>query len=71
MQLYGDPPDLVRAFDNQHLLTMNEFAGSLMRIGKVDGARKIYKLVRDGYQENVQGVGFCILRVVIVARRSS
>ncbi|KAL1970615.1 hypothetical protein VTN77DRAFT_4259 [Rasamsonia byssochlamydoides] len=69
LEYYGDKPELVRAFNDQHLLTMDEFAAGLMRINKQEAAAKFYQLIRDGYQECVDGAAFCIPRVVIVAKK--
>ena len=66
---YGDDGDLVRAFNEQHLLTMEEFALNLIRIGKKEEAAKFFELIGDGYQESIEGAGLCIPRVVCVAAK--
>ena len=66
---FGDGDELIRAFNEQHLLTMEEFALSLTRIGKEKEAARFYKLVRDGYEESIRGAALCIPRVVCVARK--
>ena len=64
---FEDGDELIRAFNEQHLLTMEEFALKLTRIGKKKEAVKFYELIRDGYQESIHGTGLCIPRVVYVA----
>ena len=68
---FGDGFELARAFSEQHLLTIEEFAVSLTKIGKTDAALRFHQLVRDGYQESLKGAAFCIPRVVCVARKPS
>lgn len=72
MNLYyfGDGDELARAFNEQHLLTMEEFAVSLTKIGKQDAALRFHQLIRDGYRESLKGAAFCIPRVVCVARKA-
>jgi SAM-dependent methyltransferase len=71
IQYVGDEPKLVRAFNEQHLLTMNEFASSLMRIGKVDAAQTFYRLIEEGYKESTAGAALCIPRIVCVGQKPS
>lgn len=66
---YSEGPTLVRAFNDLHMFTMDEFAGSLMRLGKTEAAEKLYKLIQAGYKESSGGAALCIPRVVVVARR--
>ncbi|KAA8568628.1 hypothetical protein EYC84_007639 [Monilinia fructicola] len=49
IQFFGDEDRLVRAFNEQHLLTMDEFAPSLVKMGKVDAAKKFLELIQQGY----------------------
>ncbi|PQE22943.1 UMTA methyltransferase family protein [Rutstroemia sp. NJR-2017a BBW] len=71
------PSDLVGKYDYVHvrllvhLLTMNEFASSLMRIGKVDAAHTFYRLIEDGYKESTAGAALCIPRIVCVGQKPS
>ncbi|KAH6664447.1 S-adenosyl-L-methionine-dependent methyltransferase [Halenospora varia] len=57
------------AFNEQHLLTMEEFALRLMKIGQKEAAAKFYDLIRDGYQESITGAALCIPRIVCVGRK--
>jgi len=66
---FGDGIDLARAFNEQHLLTMEEFAVGLTKIGKQTGALRFHQLIRDGYRESLKGAAFCIPRVVCVGRK--
>ncbi|KAI9646005.1 hypothetical protein NHQ30_005443 [Ciborinia camelliae] len=69
IQFFGDDDRLARAFNEQHLLTMDEFASSLVRMGKVDAAKKWYELIQQGYLESTAGAALCIPRIVCVARK--
>ncbi|KAF7949173.1 hypothetical protein EAE96_008341 [Botrytis aclada] len=64
VQNFGDEDRLVRAFNEQHLLTMEEFADSLMRIGKEDVAEMWWGLIERGEREAEEGNALCIPRVV-------
>ncbi|KUJ18659.1 uncharacterized protein LY89DRAFT_683569 [Mollisia scopiformis] len=69
IEYFGDGPELSRAFNEQHLLTMEEFASSLIKIGKVEAGLKFHRLIEDGYQESTIGAALCIPRVVCVAKK--
>ncbi|TGO21861.1 hypothetical protein BPAE_0196g00140 [Botrytis paeoniae] len=64
LQNFGDEDRLVRAFNEQHLLTMEEFADSLMRIGKREAAEMWWGLIERGEREAEEGNALCIPRVV-------
>ncbi|KAJ5273242.1 hypothetical protein N7478_008367 [Penicillium angulare] len=66
---YDDPPELVRAFNDLHLLTMQEFASKLASRGQHEAAARFVHLIQTGYQEGVKGTALCIPRVVVVAKR--
>lgn len=66
---FGDSPELIRAFNEQHLLTMEEFALRLLKIGQKDAAGKFFDLIREGYQESIAGAALCIPRIVCVGRK--
>ncbi|GAB1311029.1 Methyltransferase domain-containing protein [Madurella fahalii] len=66
---FGDPPELARAFNEQHLLTAEEFAEGLAKLGKQEAASRYFKLVADAYDESVAGAALCVPRVVCVARK--
>ncbi|QKX54345.1 uncharacterized protein TRUGW13939_01431 [Talaromyces rugulosus] len=68
---YSEGPAMTRAFNDLHMLTMDEFAGSLMRLGKTEAAENLYRLIREVYQESVGGAALCIPRIVVVARRGT
>ncbi|KAI0868434.1 hypothetical protein GGS24DRAFT_482398 [Hypoxylon argillaceum] len=65
---YGDPPELARAFNDQHLLTAEEFAAGLAKHGKVEEASRYSRLIQEGYSESVSGAALCVPRVVCLAR---
>ncbi|KAB8264380.1 hypothetical protein BDV32DRAFT_145626 [Aspergillus pseudonomiae] len=69
LDYYDEGPELVRAFNDQHLLTMEEFASKLMGNGQVEAAASFFKLIEAGYQECVDGAALSIPRVVVVAKR--
>ncbi|CAL5866787.1 uncharacterized protein PFLUO_LOCUS997 [Penicillium psychrofluorescens] len=69
IHFYDDPPELVRAFNDQHLLTMEEFATKLASKGQTEAATRFTHLVQSAYQECVNGAALCFPRVVVVARR--
>jgi SAM-dependent methyltransferase len=69
MEHYDDRPDLVRAFNEQHLLTMEEFAHRLIKIGQKEAASKFFRLISEGYQESVTGAALCIPRIVCVGQK--
>ena len=47
---FGDKSELVRAFNEQHLLTMEEFAASLVKVGKMEAAETFHKFIDEAYQ---------------------
>ncbi|KAF7620849.1 UMTA methyltransferase family protein [Aspergillus flavus] len=69
LDYYDEGPELVRAFNDQHLLTMEEFASKLMQNGRAEAAASFVKLIQAGYQECVNGASLSIPRVVVVAKR--
>ncbi|KAJ8065346.1 hypothetical protein OCU04_006034 [Sclerotinia nivalis] len=69
MQKFGDEERLVRAFNEQHLLTMDEFASSLGRMGKSDVADMWYGLIERAEREAGMGAALCIPRIVCTARK--
>lgn len=64
-----DPDELIRAFNEQHLLTMEFLVWSVARSGEKETASKFFQLFRDGYQESVGGAALCIPRIVCCARK--
>ena len=70
MKFFGDDVEFAKAFNVQHLLTMEEFATSLMRVGEREGAERFYRLIGDGYRESLKGAAFCIPRVVCMGRKA-
>ena len=71
LDYYDEKPELVRAFNDQHLMTMEEFASKLMQNGKAEAAASFFKLIQAGYQECVEGAALSIPRIVVVAKRPS
>ncbi|KAK5994070.1 N-methyltransferase tcpN-like protein [Cladobotryum mycophilum] len=66
---FGDGPEIARAFTEQHLLTAEEFANGLARLGKLEAAEKYYRLVEQGYEECAAGAALCVPRLVCVAQK--
>ncbi|KAJ5818010.1 hypothetical protein N7474_003601, partial [Penicillium riverlandense] len=66
---YDEPLELVRAFNDQHLLTMQEFAAKLAGKGQLEAAARFTHLIQAGYQECVNGAALSFPRVVVVAKR--
>lgn len=66
---YGDSPPLARAFSEQHLLTAEEFAEGLVKLGKPEVASKYFRIVEDACNETMAGAALCVPRVVCVARK--
>lgn len=65
----GDPIALSRAFNDQHLLTAEEFAEGLAKLGKTETAARYFQLIEEAYKESAQGAALCVPRVVCVARK--
>ncbi|KAK4113327.1 hypothetical protein N656DRAFT_778088 [Canariomyces notabilis] len=68
-EFIGDPPELARAFNEQHLLTAEEFAEGLVKLGKKEVASKYFSLVEEAYNESAAGAALSVPRVVCVARK--
>ncbi|GKZ76013.1 hypothetical protein AnigIFM56816_003474 [Aspergillus niger] len=66
---YDEPPEMVRAFNDLHLLTMEEFAARLAGQGQHKAAARFTQLIQAGYQESVNGAALSFPRVVVVAKR--
>jgi len=71
MDYFGDPDELIRAFNEQHLMTMELFAMKLVRTEMKEAGEEILRLVREGYPESTKGAALCIPRIVCVARKPS
>ena len=69
IHLFGDDSHLVRAFNEQHLLMMDEFASGLVKVGKTEGAKVFYNIINSSYQESLHGAALCIPRMVCVGRK--
>lgn len=70
IEAFDDPVELCRALNDQHLMTIEEFAGGLLKMEKTDAARKVLDMVRKGYQESLHGAAICYPRVCCVARKA-
>ncbi|KAK4194564.1 hypothetical protein QBC40DRAFT_290552 [Triangularia verruculosa] len=67
--LFGDPPELARAFTEQHLLTAEEFAEGLIKLGKREAGEKYFDMVQKAHQEAIEGAALCVPRIVCVGRK--
>lgn len=65
----GDAPYMARAFNEQHMLTMEEMSSGMMRLGKTELANRMMRLVADAHAEAMNGATLCIPRIVVVARK--
>ncbi|KAL8838652.1 MAG: hypothetical protein Q9170_002060 [Blastenia crenularia] len=61
--------ELARAFNEQHLLTAEEWAEGLVKLGNEEAVTKYFKLVEEAYTESVAGAALCVPRVVCTARK--
>jgi hypothetical protein len=68
LDLIGDPPELVRPFNELHLMSMEEIGVSFARRGQNEIASKLYQLIKDAYQEANLGATLYFPRVVCVGR---
>jgi SAM-dependent methyltransferase len=65
----GEPPELARAYNDQHLLTAEEFAEGLVKLGQSETASKYFRMVEQAYEESTSGAGLCAPKVVCTARK--
>ncbi|KAF9883289.1 hypothetical protein FE257_003780 [Aspergillus nanangensis] len=66
---YDERMELVRAFNDQHLMTMEEFADQLMRTGQQAGAARFRHLIAHSYEECLRGAALSMPRIVVVGQR--
>lgn len=66
---FGDGREWERALNDQHMLTMEEFAGVLMDKGERDQARHMQRLIGEAFREATGGAALCIPRLVCTARK--
>lgn len=69
IEYFGDSQEMARAFNDQHMLTMDEFATMMTKIGQREMARNIYQLIGDAFHEATKGAMLCIPRVVCTANK--
>lgn len=69
IDFFGDIPELARALSEKHLLTAEEFAEGLVRLGKQEAASKYFRLVEEAFDESLTGAALCVPRLVCVAQR--
>lgn len=69
IEFVGEGTELARPFNEQHLLTAEEFAEGLVKLGREEAAGKYFRLVEEAYEEEVKGAALCVPRVVCVARK--
>ena len=65
----GDSRVMARAFNDQHMLTMDEFAMRMTKIGQKEKARNVNQLISDAFHEATEGSTLCIPRVVCIANK--
>ena len=66
---FSDELELTKANGEQHLLTMEEFATRLRKIGKKVEAAELEQLIDRVYEEFLRGAALSMPRVVCVARK--
>ena len=69
LEYFGDSKEIARAFNDQHMLTMDEFAIMMAKTGQSEMARNIYQLIGDACREATKGATLCIPRVVCTAHK--
>ena len=62
-------PQLCRALNDQYLMAMEEFASVLLKIGKVEPAKNVLSMVKDGYEESIRAAAICYPGMCCVARK--
>ena len=67
LEKYGDSKEIARAFNDQHMLTMEEFATTMAKVGQTDMSRKIQKMISDALIEAANGPTLCVPRLVVTA----
>lgn len=70
LDYYEDDAHLLRAFNDQHMMTMEELAFGLIKSGKQDDAANVLQLIQRAYPESIGGASLSLPRVVCVARKS-
>ena len=66
-----DRIELARAVNEQHLMTMEEFAATLTKAGKREAAMEFHKVIGGAYQESLQGAALCIPRIACIGSKAS
>lgn len=56
VEKFGDEDVMVKAFNEQHLLTMEDFAASLVKMEKKKAAEEFYKTIGEAYEESTSGL---------------
>ncbi|KAK2038881.1 umta methyltransferase family protein [Colletotrichum somersetense] len=69
MDFVGDGLELARAFNDQHMLTVEEFAEGLAKLGNAESAAKYFRLVEEAHSESMSGAALSVPRVVCTARK--
>lgn len=65
----GDSKEMARAFNDQHMLTMEEFATMMAKSGRKEMASNMYQLIGEACCEATKGTTLCIPRIVCTARK--
>ncbi|KAI9678377.1 MAG: hypothetical protein M1822_008023 [Bathelium mastoideum] len=71
MYHFTDRLELARAVNDQHLMTMEEFVGTLSKAGEKDAVNAFRKVISGVYQESLQGAVLCIPKVVCVGLKAA
>ncbi|KAM5432420.1 hypothetical protein MferCBS31731_007434 [Microsporum ferrugineum] len=66
-EYFDTKTELVKAFHDLHLLTLDEFALAIIRMGKHEAAAQIFKMVSDSVEEHRRGASLSIPQLVVVA----
>jgi SAM-dependent methyltransferase len=69
IEYFDDPPELVRAFTDLHLCTMEEAANALQRVGKHEAATAFRRTLGQCFREASTGASLCLPRIVAIGRK--
>ena len=70
LQRYDDDSSLYRAFNDAHLMTVDEIAGGLIGSGKDAEAAVLNRVVGEAYEESIRGAAICIPRLVCLGKKA-
>ena len=69
IEYFRNSPKLIRAINEQHLVVAEEFAESLIKLGKSDVASKYFRLIQEAYNESLAEEALCNPRIVCIVQK--